>query len=638
MAEGLKRFQYDSISDSLGKGNFGEVFRATDTLIDKVVALKISNPANPQYERYSIMEEFRRIMDFRHENLIAYYYVFETEGHDDLQRSYKRQVAVMEYIDGADLQKLMDKEAIGKDEPKCNDIITGILQGLHCLHSNKIIHRDLKPSNILIEHKEGRYIPKITDFGISKEIESSSAAYLSEHIGTSSYMAPEQFGAKHSRIDHRIDIWAFGIILYELFSGKTPFERGKDESKEETMRKILLEPLPPALQDIPEPYRSIIEKCLQKKPEDRFPHARDILDYLKTYPEEQQWQEVNKRMTIQKLKDFLRQYPNGRYSDQAGQKLQNLLESERAEKENKEWQKCVKQHTVDDYQLFITTYPSSDQIQSAVSSLTEIIREQCQAEITSEDKQPGTQDEGTEILSVSPPAIPEESKAETQFWNQHKNKLSRKICREYLNKFPGGIHRREVIRWRRKRNIRRTLFILLLCALPVAAYFGWMLYLSETEKQLYQDAAGSGDTDKLIGYIQKYPDGKYRFQANLDLTRKYDQLISEGEKAFDHSARINDITMNKTVGFLNALQRFEEAKKLRSFLFLRDTSHALLKINACRSELDSLVAKCSRSIKYMNQMGLPGNVGIYQMITDTVLRNPLYNNGKLIVLDEVVLD
>ena len=242
---------YETISPA-GAGGMGEVWKARDTRVDRIVAIKISQRQfSERFER-----EARASAALNHPNICSLYDV----GPDYL---------VMEFVDGVPLRPAPNVR-------KLLDLAVQIADGLAAAHDRGITHRDLKPENILVTG-EGRV--KILDFGLAKqeitpESASTQAATLTQPgmvVGTVSYMSPEQ--ARGLAIDARSDQFSFGVILYELASGKRPFQR---DSAPQTMAAIIEadpEPLPAT---VPAPLRWIIERCLAKDASARYESTRDL--------------------------------------------------------------------------------------------------------------------------------------------------------------------------------------------------------------------------------------------------------------------------------------------------------------------------------------------------------------------------
>jgi hypothetical protein len=274
LSTGLRLGPYEILAP-LGAGGMGEVYRARDTRLEREVAVKVLPPAfASDSERLTRFErEARAAGVLSHPNILVIYDVGTHEGSP---------YVVSELLDGATLRDVMG----GKPVP-VSKAITYALQvarGLAAAHSKGIVHRDLKPENLFVT-KDG--VVKILDFGLAKVLDSSdgdgsatqmaTVTVATQHgriMGTVGYMPPEQLRGQPT--DHRSDIFAFGVVLYEMLSGDTPFQRS---SAADTMSAVLIEdppeisnsgrPLPPALD-------RIVRHCLEKRPEDRFHSAHDV--------------------------------------------------------------------------------------------------------------------------------------------------------------------------------------------------------------------------------------------------------------------------------------------------------------------------------------------------------------------------
>jgi len=242
----------------IGEGGMGEVYKARDTRLDRLVAIKFAQLRfNERFER-----EARAVAALNHPNICQIHDI----GPDYL---------VMEYVDGARLEGV---ESIRR----LLDIAVQLADGLAAAHAAGFIHRDLKPDNVLITH-DGRV--KILDFGVAKHLMAAPGdATLSmtstapgRVVGTASYMSPEQ--ARGRELDARSDQFALGLILYRLASGAHPFQRA---SAAETMAAIIHDEAPPLPPGVPAPLRWIIERCLAKDPADRYESTRDLYQELRT--------------------------------------------------------------------------------------------------------------------------------------------------------------------------------------------------------------------------------------------------------------------------------------------------------------------------------------------------------------------
>jgi eukaryotic-like serine/threonine-protein kinase len=262
------------ITALLGKGGMGAVWRARDTKLKREVAIKI---LPDEFSR-----DHDRVIRFQREaEILASLNHTNIAGIFDLQEANGSRFLVLELVEGETLADRIAKGALHVDEAQ--DIAKHICEALEAAHEKGIVHRDLKPANIKIT-PEGKV--KILDFGLAKAIENSPAnAALSNSptlsiaatqagiiLGTAAYMSPEQ--AKGKRVDKRADIWAFGVVLYEMLTGKMLFS---GETVSETMAAVMLkEPdwntLP---KGTPLRLRELLRRCLVKDPRNRL---RDIGD------------------------------------------------------------------------------------------------------------------------------------------------------------------------------------------------------------------------------------------------------------------------------------------------------------------------------------------------------------------------
>jgi serine/threonine protein kinase len=272
-----KRYVYNAKHDLLGKGGFSRVFKATDTLLEREVALKIFNPE--QSAQYDLISEIKKVIKFQQENLCRYYDVAIFDTVNAFGEDEQVQVGVMEYLDGGELKRYLQK-----NPQYLSKLLCDVLKGLSYLHKRNIIHRDLKPQNILIKLEDDGPVAKITDFGISKAL-GAEQENVSALVGTVEYMAPEQFNPSRYGIDGQIsthiDLWSFGIMVYELVQGENLFgSRSKGTSAEIVMTNILNEEYIQKLAQLPTPYFEVVTLCLKKKASERAPSADVLLKIL----------------------------------------------------------------------------------------------------------------------------------------------------------------------------------------------------------------------------------------------------------------------------------------------------------------------------------------------------------------------
>ena len=276
-----RRYKFDSENDLIGKGGFSRVFKAYDTIRKRDVALKFYHGIAS--DKYDIISEINRMEDIVHPNLIRYYDADIIISTNAIGEREELQVGIMEYANAGDIGSYF-KVNRGKETTK--NVIHDILKGLQYLHIQAITHRDLKPKNILLHQNEnGRLTAKIADFGISKRAGIDDTHVSSQLMGSVEYMTPEQFAPAIYGIDGKpdtnADLWSLGIILYEVFAGKLPFgSRTKGVTYERILNNILFTELAIDYELLPEPYRSIVRRCLVKHAGKRARQAEELIDIL----------------------------------------------------------------------------------------------------------------------------------------------------------------------------------------------------------------------------------------------------------------------------------------------------------------------------------------------------------------------
>ena len=270
------KYDYDPKTDLIGQGGFAKVFKARDIVLERDVALKIVTKTKT--DKYSLVKEVQRAVLLVHPNLVRYFDAFVIKGTSLTGEEVESQVGVLEYLPFGDIGKL-DWDALTLVQQK--ELLTGILKGLDYLHSEGIIHRDVKPSNILIKKKGDKYIPKLTDFGISKESTGTKSVSLSGVVGSYSYMAPEQFD-KAARIDKRTDLWAFGVLVYRLVTGTLPFGDETTTSEGIIIRNITEARLPAQIENLPEPFKKLVTAYLKKDKNKRPASVSELINILET--------------------------------------------------------------------------------------------------------------------------------------------------------------------------------------------------------------------------------------------------------------------------------------------------------------------------------------------------------------------
>jgi Protein kinase domain len=247
----------------LGEGGMGTVYRATDTMLDRDVALKVLRPELAR--QAALVERFRAeavaLARLRHEHIAALY---------GLDRQGEELVMVMEYVSGETLESRLARTGRMSWQESI-PILRGVLAALGHAHVRGVVHRDIKPANVMID---GEGVVKVMDFGIARLMGENRQTRAGVAIGTPSYMAPEQLRGED--VDGRTDLYAAGALLFELLTGRVAFQADSDYS---LMMQQLNEP-PPAPStisaEIPRAMDGAVARAMAKKPTQRFASATDF--------------------------------------------------------------------------------------------------------------------------------------------------------------------------------------------------------------------------------------------------------------------------------------------------------------------------------------------------------------------------
>jgi serine/threonine protein kinase/tetratricopeptide (TPR) repeat protein len=256
--------RYEIVS-LLGEGGMGAVYKALDREVERTVALKLIRPelaSNP-----AILARFKQELltahQVTHRNVIRIYDIAEADG---------VKFITMEFVEGDDLRRILTDSGKLPVE-KAVEIIRQVCLALDAAHSAGIIHRDLKPQNIMQEAKSGRIL--VMDFGLARTIGGDGMTQTGALLGTIEYMSPEQSMGK--TLDQRSDIFAVGLIFYELLVGKTPYKA--DTAMASLLRRNQERAVPAAELDssVPKPLSDIVSKCLERDLEHRYQNVQEIL-------------------------------------------------------------------------------------------------------------------------------------------------------------------------------------------------------------------------------------------------------------------------------------------------------------------------------------------------------------------------
>ena len=252
----------------LGRGGMGTVYSARDRVIEETVAVKVLRPEiaeTPEY-RQRLVSEVRLARRVTHPNVCRIHEYGEDGG---------LRFLVMELVEGRDLRQLLAAGPL--KEETAHAIAVQAAEALHAIHGAGIVHRDLKSANVMVDATGA---VKVMDFGIAKPVVDGAPAAPSGYIvGTPEYMSPEQ--GRGRPVDARSDIYALGIVVFELFTGRVPFRA--DTPVATLMMHV---EAPPPLDDpaLPADVVTVLRRALAKEPRDRYPTARAMAEALRVAP------------------------------------------------------------------------------------------------------------------------------------------------------------------------------------------------------------------------------------------------------------------------------------------------------------------------------------------------------------------
>jgi serine/threonine protein kinase/tetratricopeptide (TPR) repeat protein len=267
------------ILEELGGGGMGVVYKAHDTELDRTVALKFlpQRLAATDEDKQRFTREAKAAAALNHPNICTIYSVDEHEG---------RQFISMEYVDGATLRDRLGHPAFSPTTKgdvrgglSTNEMISFAIQIAEAIeeaHSEGIVHRDIKPENIMVDSKNRI---KVMDFGLAKLKGSANLTKEGSTVGTVAYMSPEQIQGQY--VDHRSDIFSFGVVLYEMLAGHTPFRGEHDAAMLYSIVNEEPHPISSYVPDISSPIQNLIERTLEKDPADRYQSMEDLLSDLR---------------------------------------------------------------------------------------------------------------------------------------------------------------------------------------------------------------------------------------------------------------------------------------------------------------------------------------------------------------------
>src|SRR5947207_1073970 len=251
----------------LGQGGMGAVYQARDQELDRIIAVKVIRPelaADP-----GILQRFKQELilsrHVTHKNVVRIFDLGEADG---------TKFITMEYVEGKDLRTIL-RQQIKFSPIDAVKTIQQICRALEAAHAEGVIHRDLKPQNVMRD-PNGRIV--VMDFGLARSLESDGMTQTGALVGTLEYMSPEQ--ALGTTLDQRYDLFAVGLMFYELLTGKAPFKA--DTAIASLMKRTHERAVPASEVDatVPLSLSAIVSRCLERDPKDRYASATDLLREL----------------------------------------------------------------------------------------------------------------------------------------------------------------------------------------------------------------------------------------------------------------------------------------------------------------------------------------------------------------------
>ena len=263
-----KSVSHYQIIDKLGEGGMGIVYKAHDTKLDRIVALKFLPPhlTKSEQDKARFLQEAKAAAALNHTNVCT---IHDIQVHED------QQFIVMEYVEGQTLKDKLHKGPLNIKDAV--EYAIQIAEALKAAHSKGIVHRDIKSENIMVT-ETGQV--KVMDFGLAKLRGSAQLTKTGTTIGTIAYMSPEQ--ARGEKVDNRSDIWSAGVILYEMLTGQRPFQGDYEQAVVFSILNEEPKPLMVVRTGIPIDLEKIFTKMVKKNPEERHQSVKDLIVDLKS--------------------------------------------------------------------------------------------------------------------------------------------------------------------------------------------------------------------------------------------------------------------------------------------------------------------------------------------------------------------
>ncbi|MFC2165364.1 protein kinase [Acidobacteriota bacterium] len=274
--------------EELGRGGMGVVYKAEDTKLKRKVALKFLPPELTHIPdvKDRFMREAQTAAALDHPNICTVYELDEAE---------EKTFISMAYVEGQSLRKKIESGPLELDEAL--NIATQVAEGLEEAHKKGVVHRDIKSANIMVTEDNQA---KIMDFGLARMTGGTLITKEGMTMGTIAYMSPEQ--AQGEEVDHRSDIWSFGVVLYEMFCGQLPFMGEHDQAVVYSILNKKPRPITELRSEIPVSIGQVVDKALEKNPDERYQQIDELLDDLKSISAGIVPEEIKARLRKEKLR------------------------------------------------------------------------------------------------------------------------------------------------------------------------------------------------------------------------------------------------------------------------------------------------------------------------------------------------
>ena len=254
------------ITEKVGEGGMGVVYKAEDTKLERTVALKFlaSHLMSNKEAGKRFIREAKAAAALDHPNICTVHEIDEVDDHTFI---------AMAYLEGETLDKRIAAGPVPLDDVL--DTAIQIARGLEAAHRKSIYHRDIKPANVMLLDQGSERLIKIMDFGLAQLAERSRLTDLDTTLGTMAYMSPEQ--TEGAGTDQRTDLWALGCVMYEMISGQLPFRGDYNQAVQYSILHEAPEPLTGLRTGVPMELEWIVDKCLAKNREERYPEASALI-------------------------------------------------------------------------------------------------------------------------------------------------------------------------------------------------------------------------------------------------------------------------------------------------------------------------------------------------------------------------